>query len=109
MIFRALPFLEKAPIDATYFEKACYDYYEALTLYESTDKVPVIFKSLPYSIRLGNKFYNRLIDLLDEKGKDLFQFGQIHLVLKNFKVTSPFDESSLEPVRFGLAASLVYT
>ncbi|MFQ5628039.1 MAG: hypothetical protein ACE5I1_04695 [bacterium] len=109
LIFRALTFLEKAPIDVTYFEKACYDYYEALTLYESTDKVPVIFKRLPYSIRLGNKFYNRLIDLLDEKGKDLFQFGQIHLVLKNFKVTSPFDEGSLELVRFSETDSLDYT
>lgn len=109
LIFRALTFLEKAPIDVTYFEKACYDYYEALTLYESTEKVPVIFKNLPYSIRLGNKYYNRLIDLLDEKGKDLFQFGQVQLVLKNFKVTSPFDENALELVKFNEADSAVYT
>lgn len=109
LIFRALTFLEKAPIDVTYFEKACYDYYEALTLYESTEKVPVIFKNLPYTIRLGNRHYNRLIDLLDEKGRDLFQFGQVQLVLKNFKVTSPFDENSLELVKFNEADSSVYT
>jgi tetratricopeptide (TPR) repeat protein len=109
LIFRALTFLEKAPIDVTYFEKACYDYYEALTLYESTDKVPVIFKNLPYSIRLGNTFYHRLIDLLDEKGKDLFQFGQIYLILKNFKVTSPFDENALELVKLNEVDSMAYT
>lgn len=109
LIFRALTFLEKAPIDVTYFEKACYDYYDALTLYESTDNVPVIFKQLPFPIRLGNKFYTRLIDLLDEKGKDLFQFGQINLVLKNFKVTSPFDENALELIRLSEKDSAVYT
>lgn len=109
LIFRALTFLEKAPIDMTYFEKACYDYYDALILYEGTERVPVIFKRLPVSIQLGNKYYDRLIDLLDEKGSDLFQFGQVHIVLRNFKVTSPFDESTLELVRFSASDSSTYT
>lgn len=108
-IFRALTFLEKAPIDVTYFEKACYDYYEALKLYEGTDQVPVIFKELPLSIRLGNRSYRRLIDLLDEKGKDLFEFGQVYIVLRNFKVTSPFDEDALELVRLSVQDSSLYT
>ena len=98
-IYRALTFLEKAPIDITYFEKACYDYYDALQLYEASDTVPVVFKRLPISIRIGNKYYDRLIELLDEKGEDLFAFGQVHIAMKNFKVTSKFDENMLQLVR----------
>lgn len=98
-IFRALTFLEKAPLDHSYFERACYDYYEALQLYENTGDVPVIFKPLPFELRLGNRRYFRLIELLQRKGKDLFRFGQIHIILRNFKVTTKFDETSLELLR----------
>lgn len=109
LIFRALTFLEKAPIDISYFEKACYDYYDALTLYENSEHIPVIFKEMPHTIRMGNKTYRRPIDLLDEKGDDLFRFGQVHLVLRNFKVTSPFDENALELVRLRETDSTYYT
>ena len=98
-VYRALTFLEKAPLDLAYFERACYDYYEALQLYNRTSSVPVIFKPLPEPIRLGGKSYTRLIDLLDEKGHDLFAFGQVHLLLQNFKVTADFDEQGLQLIR----------
>ncbi len=108
-IYRALTFLEKAPIDITYFEKACYDYYQALSLYEATDQVPAMFKPLPEPIFLGNRTFTRLIDLLDQKGKDLFEFGQVQLTLRNFKVTSPFDQNALELLRFNEVDSSSYT
>ncbi|MDQ7065112.1 MAG: hypothetical protein Q9P90_12815 [candidate division KSB1 bacterium] len=99
-IYRALTFLEKAPIDIRYFERACYDYYEALQLYESTSAVPAVFKLLPERIRIGTDIYGRLIDLLDAKGRDLFSFGQVHLLLRNFKVTSDFNEEHLTLTRY---------
>ncbi len=100
LILRALTYLEKAPIDVTYFERACYDYYDALQLYENSDNIPVLFKPLPEPLRIGMKTYTRLIDLLDEKGRDLFAFGQVHLALRNFKVTSKLDINSIELVRY---------
>lgn len=99
LIYRALTFLEKAPIDVTYFERACYDYYEAMQLYENSDAIPTLFKQLPRRIRVGGRYYSRLIDLLDEKGKDLFAFGQVHISIRNFHVTSKFDPQNLQLVR----------
>ncbi len=99
-IYRALTFLEKAPIDIRYFERACYDYYEAMQLYENTTAVPAVFKPLPERIRIGTDIYHRLIDLLDAKGRDLFSFGQVHLLLRNFKVTSDFNENHLTLTRY---------
>ncbi len=100
LIYRALTFLEKAPIDITYFERACYDYYEAMQLYENTDDIPTLFKQLPRRIRVGGRYYSRLIDLLDEKGQDLFAFGQVHISIRNFHVTSKFDPQNLQLVRY---------
>lgn len=99
LIYRALTFLEKAPIDISYFERACYDYYEAMQLYENTDAIPTLFKQLPRRIRVGGRYYSRLIDLLDEKGRDLFAFGQVHISIQNFHVTSKFDPKNLQLVR----------
>ncbi len=104
LILRALTYLEKAPLDVTYFERACYDYYDALQLYENSENIPVIFKPLPEPLRIGMKTYTRLIDLLDEKGEDLFAFGQVHLSLRNFKVTSKLDVDAIELVRYSSQA-----
>ena len=105
LIYRALTFLEKAPIDVTYFERACYDYYEAMQLYENSDAIPTLFKQLPRRIRVGGRYYSRLIDLLDEKGKDLFAFGQVHISIRNFHVTSKFDPQNLQLVRHNTSAA----
>ncbi|KAA3662323.1 MAG: hypothetical protein DWQ10_02695 [Calditrichaeota bacterium] len=105
LIYRALTFLEKAPIDISYFERACYDYYDAMQLYENTDDVPTMFKQLPQRIRVGGRYYSRLIDLLDEKGRDLFAFGQVHISIQNFHVTSKFDPTQLQLVRHSTSAA----
>lgn len=110
-VYRALTFLEKAPVDFSYFERACYDYYEALQLYNGTEDVPAIFKPLEEPLRVGGKSYTRLIDLLHDKGNDLFAFGQVHLLLQNFKVTSKFPDEGLRLVRQAnnVGDSLIYT
>ena len=59
-----------------HYELACYDYYEALELYRSTNKIPVIYKPLPRELWIGNKRYDRLIDLMNDKGKELFSWSK---------------------------------
>jgi len=100
LIFRALTYLEKAPLNVEFYEKACYDYYRALDMYNESDKVPVILKPLPNAIKVANKEYKRLIDLIDEKGKELYSFGKVNVILKNFKITSDLNAESFEFVRF---------
>lgn len=100
LIFRALTYLEKAPLNVDFYEKACYDYYRALDMYSESDKVPVILKSLPKPIRVANIEYKRLIDLIEAKGKELFSFGKVKIVLKSFKITSNLNAESFEFIRF---------
>lgn len=100
LIFRALTYLEKAPLNVEFYEKACYDYYRALEMYNSSDNIPVILKPLPKSIKVGNKQYRRLIDLIDKKGKELYSFGKVTVELKNFKITSKLNANSFEFIRF---------
>ncbi|MCA9731302.1 hypothetical protein KC799_04185, partial [candidate division KSB1 bacterium] len=73
--------------------------YDAMQLYENTDDIPTLFKPLPQRIRVGGRYYSRLIDLLDEKGQDLFAFGQVHIAIQNFHVTSKFDPMQLQLLR----------
>ncbi|HEX9652401.1 MAG TPA: hypothetical protein VGA99_01715, partial [bacterium] len=99
LIFKALMFLEKAPLNPQYFEKACYEYYAALNLYKNTDDPPVIFKDLPQTIQSGDKIYYRLMDILDDKGKGLFDFGKVIVSFRNFRVTANFDPQMIELIR----------
>ncbi len=99
LIFKALMFLEKAPLNPEYFEKACYEYYEALNLYKNTDDAPVIFKDLPQTIQSGDKVYYRLMDILDDKGKGLFDFGKVIVSFRNFRVTANFDPQMIELIK----------
>ena len=94
-IFKALMYLKKAPLNVDYYEKACYEYYEALNLYNGTDEVPVIYKDLPQTIQAGDKTYYRLIDLLEEKGIGLRDFGKVKISFRNFMVTANFDPQML--------------
>lgn len=97
LIFKALMFLEKAPLNPQYFEMACYSYYEALNLYDNANSsAPVIYKDLPQEIIAGNKTYYRLKDLLDDKGMGLQDFGKVRLSFRNFMVTANFDPEMLE-------------
>lgn len=110
LIFRALTHIEKAPLNPHHYELACYDYYEALELYRSSNKIPVIYKPLPRELWIGNKRYDRLIDLMNDKGKELFSFGRVEFSFSNFKVTSDMDASDLIFMRFKSSAkSLKYT
>ncbi|MBD3290336.1 hypothetical protein GF337_16150 [candidate division KSB1 bacterium] len=104
LIFRALTYLEKAPLNVEFYEKACYDYYRALDMYNESEKVPVILKSLPKPIRVANIEYKRLIDLIEAKGKELFSFGKVQIVLKSFKITSNLNAESFEFIRFSSPA-----
>jgi len=78
LIFKSLMYLEKAPLNVEYYERACYEYYEALKLYEGTDAPPVIFK-----------------DLMEDKGEGLKKFGKVELTFRNFMVTANFDPELL--------------
>lgn len=99
LIYRALIYLEKAPLNLEYYEKACYDYYRALAMFDNVDNIPAIFKRLPEPILVGAKEYNRLIDVIDHKGSDLYVFGKINLNLRNFKITTNLDIDEMEFVR----------
>ncbi|MFQ5750500.1 MAG: hypothetical protein ACE5HI_00765 [bacterium] len=99
LIFKALMYLEKAPLNNEFYEKACYEYYEALKIYEGTEDPPVLFKDLPHEIQSGNKVYYRLIDLLDDKGPGLLVFGKVIISFRNFSVTSNFDPQMIELIK----------
>ncbi|MFQ5823735.1 MAG: hypothetical protein ACE5JB_06750 [bacterium] len=99
LIFKALMFLEKAPLNIEYYEKACYEYYEALRLYQNTDEPPVIYRDLPQVIQAGDKTYYRLIDLLQDKGQGLLSFGKVNISFKNFMVTANFDPQMIELIK----------
>lgn len=99
LIFKSLMFLEKAPLNPEYFEKACYEYYAALNLYKNTDDPPVIFKDLPQTIQSGDKVYYRLMDILDDKGKGMFGFGKVVISFRNFRVTANFDPQMIELIK----------
>lgn len=100
LIFRALTHLEKAVLNPEHYELACYDYYSALDLYKDTDAIPVLYKKLPRELWIGNKQYTRLIDLINEKGKDLYSFGRVEFSFNKFKITYDMDVELLEFVRF---------
>ena len=100
LIYRALIYLEKAPLNLEYYEKACYDYYRALAMFDNSDSIPAIFKRLPNPILVGAKEFNRLIDVIDLKGSELYAFGKVDLNLVNFKITANLDIDDLEFVRF---------
>jgi len=99
LIYRALIYLEKAPLNLEYYEKACYDYYRALSMFDDVDTIPAIFKRLPNTILVGAREFNRLIDVIDHKGSELYAFGKVDLNLRNFKITSNLDIDDLEFVR----------
>lgn len=99
LIYRALIFLEKAPLNLEYYEKACYDYYRALVMFDNVDTIPAIFKRLPTPILVGANEFNRLIDVIDHKGSDLYAFGKVNLNLRNFKITTDLDIDNMEFVR----------
>lgn len=100
LIFRALTHIEKAPLNPHHYELACYDYYSALELYKNLKKIPVIYKPLPRELWIGNKKYDRLIELMNEKGRDLFSFGRVEFSFTNFKVTSDMNANDLIFMRF---------
>lgn len=96
LIYRALVYLEKAPLNITYYEKACYDYYTALDMFRDVEGIPVIFKELPYELYVGNTEMNRFVDVLDKKGNEIYNFGKVQLKLRNFKITSDLNVEDLE-------------
>ncbi|MDZ7263803.1 MAG: hypothetical protein ONB16_04415 [candidate division KSB1 bacterium] len=99
LVYRALIFLEKAPLNPEYYEKACYDYYNALAMFDNIESIPAIFKRLPEPILVGANEFNRLIDVIDHKGSDLYAFGKVRLNLRNFKITTNLDIDNMEFVR----------
>lgn len=100
LIYRALIFLEKAPLNVHYYEQSCYDYYRALAMFENaTDKVPALFKRSPHSIKVGSREYARLIDIIDSKSSELYAFGKVELNLRNFKITTNLNIDDLEFLR----------
>ncbi|NIR52225.1 hypothetical protein GWO43_26900 [candidate division KSB1 bacterium] len=99
LIFKSLMYLEKAPLNTEYYERACYEYYEALNLYEDKDDPPVIFKDLPQKIQAGDKIYFRLIDIIEDKGQGLFEFGKLVISFRNFRVTANFSPEKIELAR----------
>ncbi|MFZ5516029.1 MAG: hypothetical protein ACOY90_05295 [Candidatus Zhuqueibacterota bacterium] len=97
LIYRALIFLEKAPLNVHYYEQACYDYYKALAMFEgASDKVPALFKPSPNPVKVGNKEYTRLIDVIDNNSSELYAFGKVELNLQNFKITTNLNIDDLE-------------
>lgn len=100
LIYRALIYLEKAPLNVMYYEKACYDYYSALNMFKGVEDIPVIFKQLPYKLFVGNTEVHRLIDVIDRKGNELYNFGKVELKLRNFKITTDLKAEDLEFVQF---------
>jgi len=100
LIYRALIFLEKAPLNVHYYEQACYDYYKALAMFEgASDKVPALFKPSPNPVKVGNKEYARLIDVIDNNSSELYAFGKVVLNLQNFKITTNLNIDDLEFLR----------
>ncbi len=99
LVFKALMYLEKAPLNKEFYERACYEYYQSLNLYEDTNSAPVIFKDLPQQIHAGEQVYYRLKDLLDDKGEGLRDFGKVKLSFRNFMVTANFDPEMLELIK----------
>ena len=99
LIYRALIYLEKAPLNLEYYEKACYDYYRALAMFDNVDNIPALFKRLPEPILVGAKEYNRLIDVIDHKGSDLYAFGKVNLYLRDIKITTNLDIDEMKFVR----------
>ncbi len=99
LAFKALMFLEKAPLNNEYYEKACYEYYASLDLYAGTNIPPVLYKDLPAPIISGSRIYYRLVDLFREKGARLRDFGKVKLSFRNFMVTANFDPASIELVK----------
>jgi len=99
LVYRSLIFLEKAPLNPEYYEKACYDYYSALNMFDNSEKIPSIFKRLPDPILVGAHEFTRLIDVIDHKGSDLYAFGKVQLDLRNFKITTNLDIDDIEFVR----------
>lgn len=106
LIFKALMFLEKAPLNIEYYEYACYEYYKALELYKKAEDVPVIYKELPRHIQTGNTNYYRLIDLLEDKGQGLKEYGKVNITFKDFKVTANFNPQMIEVVQIRDPAAL---
>ncbi len=100
LVFRSLTHIEKAPLNPHHYELACYDYYEALELYRNSNDIPVLYKPLPRELWIGNQRFDRLIDLINEKGKDLFAFGRVEFCFHNFKVTSDMNANDLIFMRF---------
>jgi hypothetical protein len=68
-------------------------------LYRDTDDAPVIFKDLPQYIQTGDKIYYRLMDILDDKGKEMFDFGKVIVSFRNFRVTANFNPQLVELIR----------
>lgn len=99
LVYRSLIYLEKAPLNPEYYEKACYDYYSALSMFDNSEKIPAIFKRLPDPILVGANEFTRLIDVIDHKGSDLYAFGKTELELRNFKITTNLDIDDMEFVR----------
>lgn len=99
LIYRALIYLEKAPLNREYYEKACYDYYRALAMFNNVDTIPALFKRLPNPILVGANEFNRLIDVIDHKGSELYAFGKVNLNLRNFKITTDLEIDDIEFVR----------
>jgi hypothetical protein len=99
LVYRSLIFLEKAPLNPEYYEKACYDYYNALAMFDNIESIPAIFKRLPEPVLVGANEFNRLIDVIDHKGSDLYAFGKVRLNLRNFKITTNLDIDNIEFVR----------
>ncbi|MCU0642835.1 MAG: hypothetical protein MUC94_01045 [bacterium] len=99
LVYRSLIYLEKAPLNPEYYEKACYDYYAALSMFDNSEKIPAIFKRLPDPILVGANEFTRLIDVIDHKGSDLYAFGKVELDLRNFKITTNLDIDDMEFIR----------
>lgn len=99
LIFRALLFLEKAPLNTENFEKACYAYYESLDLYNNTDYIPALYKDLPRSIKAGGNIYFRMIDIFERKGRRLRNFGKVSLTFRNFSVTADFAPDQIKLIK----------
>ncbi|RMD94408.1 MAG: hypothetical protein D6813_02275 [Calditrichaeota bacterium] len=99
LIFKALMFLEKAPLNPEFYEKACYEYYKSMDLYKEVDEPPVLYKDLPRVIRVGNRNYYRLIELWHEKSQELNKFAKVNIRFQNFKVTSNFNPQMIDLVK----------
>lgn len=108
LIIKSLMFLEKAPLNPEYYERACYEYYEAFNLYDGTDEPPVIYKNLPQTIQAGDKTYYRLKELIDDKGAGLKKFGKVKIRFRNFMVTANFDPDLIELSKLGDDAGVEY-